>query len=45
MGEPFKGTVNIDINDSTPDWEPYALAGAHHKAVGPNPERQQRHAS
>ena len=29
MGEPFKGTVNIDINDSTPDWEPYALGGAH----------------
>jgi len=21
---PFKGTINIDIKDSTPDWEPYA---------------------
>ncbi len=23
MGEPFKGTINIDIKDSTPDWEPF----------------------
>jgi arylsulfatase A-like enzyme len=23
MSVPFKGTVNIDIKDSTPDWEPY----------------------
>ena len=23
MSKPFKGTVNIDIKDSTPDWEPY----------------------
>src|SRR5918995_7333658 len=21
---PFKGTINIDIRDSVPDWEPYA---------------------
>ena len=32
MSKPFKGTVNIDIKDSTPDWEPYtqpiAPAGA-----------------
>jgi arylsulfatase len=24
MGKLFKGTVNIDIHDSTPDWTPYA---------------------
>ena len=24
MGKPFKGTINIDIQDSTPDWTPYA---------------------
>ena len=24
MGKPFKGIVNIDIQDSTPDWAPYA---------------------
>jgi len=23
MSKPFKGTVSIDIKDSTPDWEPY----------------------
>ena len=23
MSKPFKGVVNIDIKDSTPDWEPY----------------------
>lgn len=23
MAKPFKGVVNIDIRDSTPDWEPY----------------------
>jgi len=24
MSKPFKGTINIDIQDSTPDWEPFA---------------------
>ena len=24
MTKPFKGTINIDIKDSVPDWEPYA---------------------
>ena len=24
MSAPFKGTINIDIKDSVPDWEPYA---------------------
>jgi arylsulfatase len=24
MSKPFKGTINIDIKDSTPDWTPYA---------------------
>jgi arylsulfatase len=24
MSKPFKGTINIDIKDSTPDWAPYA---------------------
>ena len=24
MSKPFKGTINIDIKDSTPDWEPFA---------------------
>ena len=23
MPEPFKGTVNIDIRDSVPDWTPF----------------------
>ncbi|HEX4673617.1 MAG TPA: arylsulfatase, partial [Solirubrobacteraceae bacterium] len=23
MGKPFRGTINIDIKDSVPDWEPY----------------------
>ena len=23
MGEPFKGTVNVDIRDSVPDWTPF----------------------
>jgi arylsulfatase len=23
MSKPFKGTVNLDIRDSVPDWEPY----------------------
>jgi hypothetical protein len=23
VAKAFKGTVNIDIKDSTPDWEPY----------------------
>jgi arylsulfatase len=24
MSKAFKGTINIDIKDSVPDWEPYA---------------------
>jgi hypothetical protein len=28
MGNPFNGTINIDIKDSTPDWTPYAQATA-----------------
>ena len=24
MSKQFKGTINIDIQDSVPDWEPYA---------------------
>src|SRR4051794_41701677 len=24
MSKPFKGTINIDIRDSVPDWEPFA---------------------
>ncbi len=24
MAKPFKGVVNVDVTDSTPDWEPYA---------------------
>ena len=24
MAKPFRGTVNIDVKDSTPDWEPFA---------------------
>ena len=24
MSKPFKGTINIDIQDSTPDWAPYS---------------------
>jgi hypothetical protein len=32
MTKPFQGTINIDIRDSVPDWEPYkqpeAKAGA-----------------
>ena len=23
MMKPFKGTINIDVRDSVPDWEPY----------------------
>ncbi len=23
MSKPFKGTISIDIRDSTPDWEPF----------------------
>ena len=23
MGEPFKGTINVDIRDSEPDWSPF----------------------
>ena len=28
MAKPFKGTINVDIRDSTPDWEPYTLPKA-----------------
>jgi Sulfatase len=24
MSKPFKGTISIDIQDSTPDWAPYS---------------------
>ena len=24
MSKPFKGVINLDVRDSTPDWEPYA---------------------
>ena len=24
MAKPFKGVVNVDVTDSTPDWGPYA---------------------
>ena len=23
MTKPFKGVINLDVRDSTPDWEPY----------------------
>jgi arylsulfatase len=23
MSKPFKGTINVDIRDSVPDWEPF----------------------
>jgi len=23
MTKPFKGTINLDVRDSTPDWAPY----------------------
>ncbi|MGH3418730.1 MAG: hypothetical protein ACRDOD_03915, partial [Streptosporangiaceae bacterium] len=23
MSKPFKGTINVDIRDSAPDWEPF----------------------
>ena len=23
MKKPFKGTINVDIRDSKPDWEPF----------------------
>ena len=23
MSEPFKGTINVDIRDSVPDWSPF----------------------
>jgi arylsulfatase len=23
VGEPFKGTINVDIRDSEPDWAPF----------------------
>ena len=25
MPKPFKGTINVDIRDSTPDWDPFFL--------------------
>ena len=28
MSKPFDGTINIDIRDSTPDWEPFLLSQA-----------------
>ncbi len=28
----FKGTINIDIRDSTPDWEPFVAPARHRKA-------------
>jgi hypothetical protein len=32
VGEPFRGTINVDIRDSVPDWAPFeppkALPGA-----------------
>ena len=28
MSKPFKGTINVDIRDSTPDWEPFEPAKA-----------------
>jgi arylsulfatase A-like enzyme len=28
VGEPFKGTINIDIRDSVPDWSPFEPAKA-----------------
>src|SRR3954469_3490773 len=28
MPKPFRGTINIDIKDSTPDWEPYTQPSA-----------------
>jgi arylsulfatase A-like enzyme len=34
MTKPFKGTINIDIRDSVPDWEPYKQPEA--KAGAPN---------
>src|SRR6266849_3089422 len=41
MSEPFKGTINVDIRDSVPDWTPFeppkAPAGA--PSETPNIER------
>jgi len=28
MAEPFRGTVNVDIRDSEPDWTPFEPHGA-----------------
>jgi len=28
MSEPFSGTINVDVRDSTPDWTPYLQAAA-----------------
>ena len=28
MPRGFKGSINVDIRDSTPDWEPFASAKA-----------------
>ena len=28
MAKPFKGVVNLDVRDSTPDWEPYRAEAA-----------------
>lgn len=24
MSKPFEGIINLDVRESTPDWEPYA---------------------
>jgi hypothetical protein len=26
VAEPFKGVINLDIRDSTPNWEPFLAA-------------------
>ena len=28
MAKPFQGTINIDIRESQPDWEPFAAPRA-----------------
>jgi hypothetical protein len=36
MGKPFRGTINVDIRDSVPDWapfEPYQFTGGTIKRV------------
>ena len=36
MSEPFKGTINVDIRDSVPDWAPFEPP----KAPGRRAERR-----